>query len=92
MSEIEDNLIRAKNLIDTSLSDLRSAPEKADISELLDNVQKLDNYYQQYCDEIDETAGDEIGSTYRDGISLEFYIEAEWWHDISLAFRKFRRD
>lgn len=92
MSEIEDMLVRAKNLIDTSLSDLRTTPEKADISELLDQVQKLDNHYKQMCDDFDESDGTEIGTTYRDGISIEYQIEAEWWHDISLAFRKFRRD
>ncbi len=92
MSEVEDNLVRAKNLIDMSINDLRTVPEKADISELLDQVQKLDNHYKKMCEEMDENYEDEIGTTYRDGISIEYQIEAMWWHDISLAFRKFRRD
>jgi len=92
LSEVEDNLIRAKNLIDVSLNDLRTAPEKADISELLDQVQKLDNYYKEWCDEFDTDDEAELGTTYRDGIWVEFQIEADWWHEISLAFRKLRKD
>lgn len=92
MSEIEDNLTRAKNLIDASINDLRTTPEKSDISDLLDQVQKLDNYYKRWCEEFDIEEETELGTTYRDGIWREFQIEAEWWHDISLAFRKFRRD
>jgi len=92
MSEIEDSLIRAKNLIDISLNDLRTAPEKADISELLDQIQKLDDHYKRWCDEYDKLQGEEIGTTYKHGVCLEYYIEAEWWHDISLAFRKIKHD
>ena len=77
---IADNLARA-------IVELQNAPEKSDIAELVDACKRVDAYYEAWCEDNDFQRGHEPGTTYRDGISLEFYIEAEDWHQISLALR-----
>lgn len=61
------------------------------IYNLIEKCQQLDVHYKQYCDEVDEADDAEPGTTYRDGISIEFYIEADWWHDISLILREMNK-
>jgi len=85
------NLEKAQQCLTQVESDLNNAPEIADIVELLDAVEAVDNYYRDnFCLECDANWGEEPGNTYEDGTSMEFYIEADWWHDISLALRKLR--
>lgn len=86
--EINERLIFAKNYIDAALKDLNEAPEKNDIAELLYLLKELDAYYKEWCTEHDEETGEDEGTTYEHGVSLEFYLEAEDMHDISLALRK----
>jgi len=88
---VEYDLQKAQNLIVHAIKDLEAAPEKSAIVELLDAVEAVDNYYRdRFCAELDDDYGEGKGSTYEHGISLEFYIEADWWHDISVALRKLR--
>jgi len=91
MIDIPYELKRAQNIIQQAAKDLESAPEKADIVELIDACERVDLYYKErFCEELDADYEEAEGTTYENGISLEFYIEADWWHDISLALRKLR--
>jgi len=91
MTTVLWNIEQAKRLLSTVEEDLKNAPEKANITELMEACEKLDRYYKsRFCAEIDSEYGEEPGTTYEDGISLEFQIEADWWHDISVALRNFR--
>ena len=89
--KIEDRLEYAKNYIDAALKDLEESPEKSAIAELLNTIKSVDGYYKEWCAEFDDEHGDPEGSTYEHGVSIEFYIEAEDWHDISLALRKLEK-
>lgn len=85
------NIEHAKRLLTTVEEDLKNAPEKADIVELMEACERIDRYYKnRFCVEMDAEYGEDEGTTYEDGISLEFYIEADWWHDISVVLRKLR--
>jgi len=85
------DLERAQHLIQRAIDDLKEAPEKETIAELLDACEAVDRHYKErFCHECDLDYGEEEGTTYEHGISLEFYIEADWWHDISKAIRKLR--
>lgn len=90
MTEIERQLEIIKYEADLIKESLNKTPEKAYIADLLKACTALDNYYKQWCDEGDEDCGDAKGTTYnsKGGISMEFYIEASDWHQVSLALRK----
>lgn len=55
---------------------------------MLQAVRVLDEHYKEFCNEFDENDGSSEGTTYKQGINIEFYIEADLWHDVSLALRK----
>lgn len=80
IANVLDRLETDEKMGETSLADLVEACER------------VDAYYKQWCRELDEETMEDEGTSYRDGISLEFQIEADWWHDISLALRKLRKD
>jgi hypothetical protein len=58
--------------------------------ELIDLLLELDGRYQDFCWEADTEMLLEKGTTYEQGINLEFYIEASDWHRISKMIRKFK--
>lgn len=87
---IKYDLKKAKQYLDNVIVKLDEAPEKIEIAELIAACQKLDNYYADFCEEIDEEYGDEKGTAYKNGFSLEFYIESDNWHEISLALRRLK--
>jgi len=91
MMSISYDLERAKNLIQNVIKELEEAPEKKAIIELINACEAIDRYYKErYCAELDLDYNEPDGTTYEEGICLEFYIEAEWWHDVSKALRKLR--
>ena len=51
-------------------------------------IQALDERYKDWCKEQDEDAGDLEGTCYAEGTSMEFYIESDDWHNISVQLRK----
>lgn len=82
-------LERAKQIIQDSLDDLDSIPETEALSELFDALLVIDsNYRNEYCLNVDAGYNEKPGTTYEDGTCMEFYIESDWWHDVSLALRK----
>ena len=89
---MKNELEYARNYIDEVLRRMEKYPEKGAISDLLRAVKSIDLYYEEFCDQVDEDYGQPEGTTYRDGISIEFYIEAGAWHDISLALRKLEKE
>jgi len=90
-SVIAWDLVRARRLIEDVEEKLKEAPELEAIVELLDAVEKLDNNYRDcFCHDCDLNWGEEPGTTYEGGTSMEFYIESDWWHDVSMALRKLR--
>jgi hypothetical protein len=86
--DTKDYLQTAKRYLDAAIQDLETAPEKTALVDLLRAIRSIDNYYKDWCDEIDEENNDTQGTTYEEGVSMEFYIEADWWHDVSVALRK----
>lgn len=84
-------LEQAQRLIDSALTDLKENPEIDAVDTLLDACESIDLYYKnRFCKEMDSEYNDPEGTTYEHGISLEFYIEADWWHDVSKALRILR--
>lgn len=79
----------------TAVLERIEANEKVSETSLVDLIracERVDAYYKQFCAECDADWGDDEGSAYRDGVSLEFQIEADWWHSISLALRKLKEE
>lgn len=62
--------------------------------ELIDDLVKacevIDNVYYEMCGVYDIEDGLSQDTTYNEGVSIEFYIEAEWWHEVSIALRKLK--
>lgn len=89
--DVVDKLERSRNIIDRVVEELKTSPEKCAIVDLLKACEVIDAYYRkEYCDTSDEDYGEPIGTAYKHGISLEFYIESSWWHDVSVQLRKLR--
>lgn len=61
--------------------------------ELVDALNGFDEIYKEYCEGIDETNNEEPGTTYNNpyGPNIEFYIEADDWHRVSLALRELNK-
>jgi hypothetical protein len=55
------------------------------IQELIETCKVVDEQYKQQCEKWDADMG---SSSYKDGINIEYCIEAADWHRISLALRK----
>jgi hypothetical protein len=89
--DTKDYLETAKRYLDAALVDLEQAPDKTAIADLLRAIRSIDNYYKEWCNEHDEDMGEEPGTTYEEGISCEFYIEADWWHEVSVALRNLNK-
>lgn len=69
-----------------------STAEKVATLELIEVCKALDAGYEEWCIEHDESYGDEPGTTYNSelGTSMEFYVEADTFHRLSLAIRKLK--
>jgi len=87
---MHEKMRKANFYVAEALEELQKNPEVSAISELLAACEPIEMYYKQWCDEHDDETGDTPGNTYKHGTSLEFYIEADWWHDVSLALRKLK--
>jgi len=76
--------------IEDSIKDLEEDPHKEGkvLIKLIDACKDIEPYYKRMCDEMDDNYGDPKGSNYQDSPSIEFYIEADWWHRISKCLRK----
>ena len=84
------NVKELREILNNVLDRLEEAPEKEAIVGLLEACEVIDEHYKSYCEELEEQGGDEPGSLYKDGVSIEYYIEASWWHDVSVQLRKLR--
>lgn len=92
-SLITGRLETVKNLIDVIINQHEKATNVAKnegILALVEACEVVDRQYKTMCDELDEEVGDVAGMGYERGISIEFYIEASDWHDISIALRKIK--
>lgn len=56
---------------------------------LIDRLESIDLIYRDFCAELDMEYEDELGTQYKSasGPNVEFYIEADDWHAISLLLR-----
>lgn len=91
--KVNDRLRTMKNLIDVIIDQNEKAEKLAKnegILALVEACEVIDRQYKTMCDELDEEVGDDVGMGYEHGISIEFYIEATDWHDISIALRKIK--
>ncbi len=88
---ILNDLEIAQSRIKNAIVKLEENPNKDLINELLDACAELEfNYKNEFCAGCDADFGDEQGTTYEDGISLEYYIESSSWHKISKVIRQLR--
>ncbi len=86
--ETKAKLVMASQLLNSVLDDFKDAPEKIAIVELINAVRRLNVKYFDWCTEIDDENGEPHGTTYENGISLEYYIEADEMHNLSKILRK----
>lgn len=84
----ETKLVQAKLLIESIIDDFSKTPEKTATHELIRFVSKLNADYLDWCLEMDDQFDQPHGTTYEDGISLEYYIEASDMHELSKIIRK----
>lgn len=87
---MQNDLQHAINVIQSVKVQLTQTPETSAIVELIKACEHLDEYYKRMCDDMDLDSDDPEGTTYQEGISIEFYIEADLWHDVSVQLRKLR--
>ena len=71
--------------------EVERAPEKDAIVDLINACENIDRHYKQFCREMDQGFGEQIGTAYKTGICIEYEIEADWWHDVSIALRKLKK-
>ena len=88
---IKYNLETAERLIKEATQELAAAPEKAALVELIDACERQDRHYKRYCEEVDYVNGDEPGTAYDGGFSMEYYMEGDAWQEISECLRILRK-
>lgn len=76
--------------IEEEIDKIDNAPERSAIVELIESLEDLDESYRMYCKQLDEEREVEAGTHYTDGVYDDFYIEAELFHEVSLALRKIK--
>ncbi len=86
----EDDLVDAKNIIGNAIKAIKENPKQPAIADLLDALEVIDEHYRDFCVGCDADFDEKPGYTYKHGISLEYYIESSWWHDVSKALRVIR--
>ena len=76
----------------TALRKLKEIQEDANKTEfppkaikLLEIAREMREEYKRWCDGVDEDLGDEIGTSYKNGVSMEYYIESDLIHKLSKA-------
>lgn len=91
--KITSKLDRAIQLLQESKEDLEKNP-KLDVSgALLEMLYAVDDYYKEWCEEDDDRNDLAKGTTYETGdMNIEFYIEAEWWYEISKHLRRMKNN
>lgn len=86
---IEQHIDVAIKHLEEAKDTIAETPDKDFISSLLDALRTIEEYYKyEWCPEQDEDVGNPKGTTYEDGTSIEFYIESDLWHRVSLQLRK----
>ena len=81
---------RAKRSLDSVNDRIAATPNLNDLEELIAALGVIDSHYIEYCGENDADYDLHDGETYssEDSPCAEFYIEADWWHRVSLAMRE----
>lgn len=79
------SVIRGMERIKAKLED---TPEINLIRDLLDAIRGFDAIYKEACDNFDLDFGETPGTSYNEGMTVEFYIESDDWHQVSLALRQ----
>lgn len=89
MRTIRDDIDTARICTERALEQLDKQPSLTAISDLIQACSMIEDYYrEEFCPALDREYGDPEGTTYKVGANLEFYIEADWWHEVSLALRR----
>lgn len=88
-AEINQQAIKnAISILENVLHRMDVEPAAGAITDLVEACKVIDDHYKMYCEEFDVDDDVPRGTTYNEGVNIEFYIEADWWHDVSLALRK----
>ena len=83
-------LNQAKWSIQSVIDHIERMPDGAAMADLIEACINIDNNYKRWCSEMDEGSDQIEGTTYEEGIFIEYEIEASDWHDVSLALRKIK--
>ena len=92
MSKAEYELESAVRLIEGVLQKFKDSPEQSAIVELIRACEGIDRHYKKTCEQIDLDNNDPAGTAYEYGFNMEYYIESDWWQEISEALRVLRKD
>ena len=94
MSSLIDDLETINRVLERVKNALREEENIGLAADLLRALLKLDERYKEVTLEQDNMDGLPPGTTYHDdyGVPIEFYIEQDDWHDISLALRVWQND
>ena len=82
-------IFKSLEAIQEDLLTVENAKKQA-LIDLIEACEAIDAHYKEFCDWNDEEDGIKFGTTYEEGMNVEYQIEASWWHDVSLALRKLR--
>jgi hypothetical protein len=69
---------------------LEETPSLTINADLLQALEQIDLRYNEWCNTMDMQWGQTEGTSYEDGISMEFYLEATDWHKVSVILRKLK--
>ena len=75
-------------------NELKTEKDVGLTADIIRALTKMDERYREFCNRFDEEDGKDLGTTYEDdfGPSVEFYVEADHWHELSLALRQWKAE
>lgn len=89
---LHDKINRSLQTLKQVKTEIEQLPTIQDLSTVMDVLECWEHRYKEWCDEVDEEEGIEVGKSYNDsyGHSIEYYVEAHEMHALSLAFRNLK--
>ena len=93
MTGILDHIERAQVHLERAVKDLQADEQVGLTADLLRALLALEEQYKEHTLDLDREHGERPGTAYHEGGNcIEFYIESDAWHEISVALRKWMAD
>lgn len=88
LKDIQQAIQKALHTLESNSKQSITITKDERVEKLLHKLIAIDEgVYKPFCESFD----DEVeGETYKHGISLEFYMEASDWHDVSVLLREIK--